>query len=86
MPDSQHASANRRLVGLILMISAAVLAALAMMIYTGIVPLPEESRPMGALIVGLAAAADFGVGVMFFRVGQSGAPSTRSVRDGVEPS
>jgi hypothetical protein len=71
MPESRDASANRRLVAMILMISAAVLALVAMLIYTGVVPLPEESRPMGALIVGMAAAADFGVGLMFFRMGQS---------------
>jgi hypothetical protein len=53
------------------MISAAVLGVLAMLTYTGIVPLPEETRPMAALIVGIAAVADFGMGVMFFRMGQS---------------
>ena len=70
MPESPQA-ANTQLVGTILMISAAVLGVLAMLTYTGVVPLSEESRPMGALIVGLAAVADFGVGVMFFRMGQS---------------
>ena len=71
MPESPQAAANKQLVGLILMISAAVLGVLALLTYTGVVPLPEESRTMGALIVGIAAAADFGVGVMFFRMGQS---------------
>ncbi|MGH9218218.1 MAG: hypothetical protein ACRD1W_02880 [Vicinamibacterales bacterium] len=71
MPDSPHAAANKQLVGVILMISAAVLGVMAMLTYTGIVPLPEETRPMAALIVGIAAVADFGVGVMFFRMGQS---------------
>ena len=70
MPDPQ-ASANRQLVAVILMVSAVVLAVVAMLIYSGIVPLPEEARPMGGLIVGIAAAADFGVGLMFFRMGQS---------------
>lgn len=70
MPESPHA-ANKQLVGIILMISAAVLGVLAMLTYTGVVPLPGESRTMGALIVGIAAVADFGVGVMFFRMGQS---------------
>ena len=74
MPESRQA-ANKQLVGTILMISAAVLGVLAMLTYTGVVPLPEASRPMGALIVGIAAVADFGVGVMFFRIGQSGVES-----------
>jgi hypothetical protein len=71
MPESPQAAANKQLVGIILMISAAVLAVVAMLIYTGIVPLPEESRAMGALIVGLAAVADFGAGIVFFRMGQT---------------
>ena len=70
MPESPPA-ANKPLVGIILMISAAVLGVLAMLTYPGVVPLPGESRTMGALIVGIAAVADFGVGVMFFRMGQS---------------
>jgi hypothetical protein len=71
MPDSRQSAANKRLVAIILMISAAILLLVAMLIYTGIVPLPEESRAMAALIVGLAAIADFGVGLAFFRTGQS---------------
>jgi hypothetical protein len=71
MPEAPPRAANRQLVGIILMISAAVLAVVALLIYVAIVPLPEESRPMGALIVGIAAAADFLVGLMFFRMGQS---------------
>jgi hypothetical protein len=71
MPEAPPRAANQQLVGIILMISAAVLAVVGLLIYGGIVPLPEESRPMGALIVGIAAAADFLVGLMFFRMGQS---------------
>ena len=71
MPEPAQAAANKQLVGIILMISAAVLGVLAMLTYTGIVPLPEETRPMAALVVGIAAVADFGVGVLFFRMGQS---------------
>ena len=85
MPESS-AAANKQLVAVILMISAAVLAAVAALIYAGIIPLPEESRGMGALIVGIAAAADFAVGLMFFRMGKSGVSGTRSARDGVESS
>jgi len=71
MPEAPQAAANKQLVATILMISAAVLAAVALLIYVGVVPLSEPSRPIGALIVGIAAAADFLVGLMFFRMGQS---------------
>ena len=70
MPEAPQA-ANKRLVALILMVSAVVLGVLALLIYGGTVPLPEESRAMGALIVGMVAAADFAVGLWFFRMGQS---------------
>ena len=70
MPESP-AAANKQLVAMILMISAAVLAAVAVLIYTGVILLPAQSRAMAALIVGIAAAADFAVGLVFFRMGQS---------------
>ena len=70
MPESSNA-ANKQLVAIILMISAAVLAAGAMLIYTGVVPVEEHVRGMMALVVAIAAVADFGVGLMFFRMGQS---------------
>jgi hypothetical protein len=71
MPEAPQAAANKQLVAIILMISAAVLAVVALLIYGGVVPLSEESRPIGALIVGIAAAADFLVGLTVFRMGQS---------------
>jgi len=71
MPEAPQAAANKQLVVIILMISAAVLAVVALLIYGGVVPLSEESRPIGALIVGIAAAADFLVGLTFVRMGQS---------------
>jgi CHASE2 domain-containing sensor protein len=70
MPESPRV-ANKQLVAIILMISAALLAGAAMLIYTGIVPVQPDARGMIALVVAVAAVADFGVGLMFFRMGQS---------------
>jgi hypothetical protein len=70
MPDRQAAS-TQPLIALITMISAVTLAVLAALIYSGVVPLPEESRGLVALVVGVAAAADLLVAVWFFRKGQS---------------
>jgi hypothetical protein len=54
------------------MASAAVLGVLALLIYLGIVPLPAgETRGLVALVLMVAAAADFAIGLWFFRMGQS---------------
>jgi hypothetical protein len=54
-----------------MMFSAIALTALALLIYTGVVPIPEETRPIAALVVGMAAFADLVIGIWFFRRGQS---------------
>ena len=54
-----------------MMFSAIALTALALLIYTGVVPIPEETRPIAALVVGVAAFADLAIGIWFFRRGQS---------------
>ena len=64
-PDKQP------IVAFALMFSAIALAALAFLIYTGVVPIPEETRPIAALVVGVAALADLIIGIWFFRRGQS---------------
>jgi hypothetical protein len=70
MPDRQPGT--RRLIALLLMASAAVLGVLALLIYLGIVPLPAgETRGLVALVLMVAAAADFAIGLWFFRMGQS---------------
>jgi hypothetical protein len=70
MPDPQPG--NRQLIALLLMSSAAVLGVLALLIYLGIVPLPAgETRGLVALVLMVAAAADFAIGLWFFRMGQS---------------
>jgi hypothetical protein len=60
-----------QLVALILVVSAITLIAVAYLIYAGVVPVPEEVRPLAAAAVGLAAIADLGVAFWFFRKGQS---------------
>ena len=69
MPDKTLSA--RPIVMLVMIISALSLALLAGLIYAGVVPLPEESRAVAALVVGVAAAADFLVALWFFRAGQS---------------
>jgi hypothetical protein len=85
MPDPQP-QPKTLVVAVAMFVSAAVLFAVAMMIYTGVIPLPDETRPLAAAVVGVTAVIDLGVALVFFRAGQSGAPSTRSGRDGVESS
>jgi hypothetical protein len=70
MPDRPPAG-SRRLIALIMLASAVSLAAVAFLIYTGAVPMPGDIRFIAALAVGGAAAADFLVGLWFFRIGQS---------------
>ena len=70
MADANQA-ANRRLIALLLMASAGLLSLVAGLIYAGVVPLPVEVRGAAAAVVGVAAAADFLIGLWFFRMGQS---------------
>ena len=70
MPEATPAG-NRGLIAAILVISAISLAVLAVLIYTGVMPLPEETRVLAAIVVGVAAFADFLVAIWFFRMGQS---------------
>jgi hypothetical protein len=70
MPDPQPG--NRQLIALLLMTSAVVLGGLALLIYLDIVPVPVgEARSLVALVLMMAAAADFAIGLWFFRMGQS---------------
>ena len=68
MPDQQR---SRQIVALALMASAVMLAVVAGLLYTGVIPMAEGTRFYAALAVGIAAFADFGIGLMFFRMSQS---------------
>ena len=59
------------MVGLMIGFSAITLIALASLIYTGVVPVPEATRTIATLVVGAAAFADLLVAIWFFRKGQS---------------
>ena len=50
---------------------ALMLVVIAALIYTGVVPVGEDVRMIGALTVGAAAFADFVVAIWFFRKSQS---------------
>ena len=56
---------------MILVVSAIFLAVLSALMYMAVVPLPDETRGIAALVVGVAAFTDFVVAVWFFRMGQS---------------
>ena len=70
MPDTMTPD-RQPIVAFALMFSAIALTALTFLIYTGVVPIPEETRPIAALVVGVAAFADLVIGIWFFRRGQS---------------
>jgi hypothetical protein len=53
------------------MVSSVVLFALAALIFTGVVALSDAVRIPAALGIGLAAAADLVMALVFFRKGQS---------------
>jgi hypothetical protein len=70
MPDTPPPG-RLQVVALMLGFSAITLIALASLIYAGIVPVPEETRSIAAVVVGAAAFADLLVAMWFFRRGQS---------------
>jgi hypothetical protein len=70
MPEPAPAG-NRALIAMILVISAVSLVLLSALIYMGVVPVPDETRGIAALVVGVAAFTDFLVAIWFFRMGQS---------------
>ena len=70
MPNPEPVQ-NKPLIALLMLISAVTLGVVAVLIYSGVVPLPEESRGLVTMVVGGAAAADLLVCLWFFRKGQS---------------
>ena len=59
------------ILAMVMFVSAVMLVVVAVLIYTGVVPLGEEIRLIAALAVGAAAFADFLVAMWFFRKSQS---------------
>ncbi len=70
MPEPAPAGGRSVIAGM-LVISAISLAVLAGLIYMGVVPLPDDTRGIAALVIGVAAFADFLIAIWFFRMGQS---------------
>jgi Co/Zn/Cd efflux system component len=70
MPETPT-QGSPQIIALAMLISVITLVVLAVLIYTGTIPIPEETRFVAALLVGLAAFADMLVAIWFFRKGQS---------------
>jgi lipopolysaccharide export LptBFGC system permease protein LptF len=70
MPETPSPG-GQRVIALAMMVSAIALTAVAFLIYTGVIPMGEDTRPIAALVVGVAAFADLLIGIWFFRRGQS---------------
>jgi O-antigen/teichoic acid export membrane protein len=69
MPEpSPHTS---QIIALAVLVSAISLGVVALLIFSGTIPIAEDTRPMIALAVGVAAFADLMVAIWFFRKGQS---------------
>ena len=62
---------GQQIVAMLLGFSAIALIAVASLIYTGVIPIPEGSRSITAVAVGAAAFADLLVAMWFFTKGQS---------------
>ena len=56
---------NRPLIGGIVLGGAGILALLAVLCWTGVLPVDHGARPMITLALGVAAAADAAVGLFF---------------------
>jgi hypothetical protein len=62
---------KKQLLAAVMFVSAIVLFGLAMLFYTGVVPLADEVRLVATVAVLIAAAADLAMALWFFRQGQS---------------
>ena len=69
MPETRQNATP--VLAMVMFVSAVTLVLLAVLIYTGMVPLGEEIRLIAAAAVGAAAFADFVVAIWFFRKSQS---------------
>ena len=69
MPEPRANTAP--ILAMVMFVSALTLVAVAVMIYTGVVPLGEDIRLLGSVAVSVAAFADFLVAMWFFRKSQS---------------
>ena len=70
MPEARPRP-RRQVVAVAMFISAAVMFAMAMLFFTGTVAVGEELRVIAGSAVAIAAFADLGAAIWFFRQGQS---------------
>jgi hypothetical protein len=70
MSDSEQVR-RRRFIGVASLASAGLLALVAALAYTGVLPLPPETRGTAAMVMGAAAMLDVLVGFWFLRLPQS---------------
>jgi hypothetical protein len=69
MPDP--AARGKQIIALAMMVSAITLGVIGYLIFAGMIPVPEDSRPIVGGAVGIAAVLDLIVGIWFFSKGQS---------------
>ena len=70
MPEA-HARPRKHVIAAAMLMSAVVMFAMAMLFFTGTIDVGEELRVIAGAAVAIAAAADLGVAIWFFRQGQS---------------
>jgi lipopolysaccharide export LptBFGC system permease protein LptF len=70
MPEV-NTNPRRQLLAAVMVISSIVLFALSMLIFTGVVPMPDAVRIPATIVILLAAAVDLVIALVFFRKGQS---------------
>ena len=68
MPDPAR---NQQIVALAMIVSAITLGVIGYLIFAGMIPVPEDSRPIVGGAVGVAAVLDLVIGIWFFSRGQS---------------
>jgi hypothetical protein len=69
MPDTRRPTSP--VIAMAMFFSAIVFAAVAALIYSGVIPLGEDIRLIASLAVAAAAFGDFVIAVWFFRKSQS---------------
>ena len=62
---------NNQIIALALFVSAITIGIVGGLIFTGIIPVADETRSLIALALAAAAFADLMVAIWFFRKGQS---------------
>ena len=70
MPETP-APGSQQVIALAMLISAIVLFAVAYLMYSGTMGLPEETRAIAGVAVGVAAFGDLLVGLWFFSKSRS---------------